>query len=94
MVNMRFVKPLDTAIIAKLAETKELLVTLEENALAGGFGSAVAEYLVDSGLASKTQVLRLGLPDAFVEQGTPAELLTICGLQPEQIAAKVKERMK
>ena len=94
VVNMRFVKPLDTAIIAKLAETKELLVTLEENALAGGFGSAVAEYLVDSGLASKTQVLRLGLPDAFVEQGTPAELLTICGLQPEQIAAKVKERMK
>jgi 1-deoxy-D-xylulose-5-phosphate synthase len=94
VVNMRFVKPLDTAIIAKLAETKELLVTLEENALAGGFGSAVAEYLVDSGLTSKTQVLRLGLPDAFVEQGTPAELLTICGLQPEQIAAKVKERMK
>ena len=94
VVNMRFVKPLDTAIIAKLAETKELLVTLEENALAGGFGSAVAEYLVDSGLASKTQVLRLGLPDAFVEQGTPAELLTICGLQPEQIAAKVKERMQ
>ena len=94
VVNMRFVKPLDTEILAELAKTKKLLVTLEENALAGGFGSAVVEYLADSGLASGTQILRFGLPDAFVEQGTPDELLTICGLQPEQIAAKVKERMK
>ncbi|TYZ30201.1 1-deoxy-D-xylulose-5-phosphate synthase [Selenomonas caprae] len=94
VVNMRFVKPLDTAVIDAMAAGHSLLVTLEENALAGGFGSAVAEYLMDSGLAAKTQLLRLGLPDRFIEQGKPAELLELCGLQPEQIAATVKERLK
>ena len=94
VVNMRFVKPLDTGIIDQLAAEKKLLVTVEENALAGGFGSAVAEYLMDSGLSARTGLLRLGLPDAFVEQGTPDELRELCGLQPDQIAARVKERMK
>jgi 1-deoxy-D-xylulose-5-phosphate synthase len=94
VVNMRFVKPLDTAVIAAMAAEHRLLVTLEENTLAGGFGSAVAEYLMDSGLAAMTDLLRLGLPDRFIEQGKPEELLELCGLQPEQIAATVKERLK
>ena len=49
---------------------------------------------MDSGLSARTGLLRLGLPDAFVEQGTPDELRELCGLQPDQIAARVKERMK
>ena len=94
VINMRFVKPLDTKIIDRLAVSRCLLVTLEENTLVGGFGSAVAEYMADSGLADKAGLLRLGLPDSFVEQGSHAELLQRCGLQPDQIAEKVKERLQ
>jgi 1-deoxy-D-xylulose-5-phosphate synthase len=92
VVNMRFVKPLDTDMIKRLSHVK-LMVTLEENSLAGGFGSAVAEYLMDSGLSRNLDLLRLGLPDKFIEQGTQEELLTLCGLQPEQMATKIKERL-
>lgn len=93
VVNMRFAKPLDTAVIRQMASCG-LLVTLEENSLVGGFGSGVAEYLMDTGLAADTQLLRLGLPDRFIEQGTPGELLALCGLTSEKIAASVKERLK
>lgn len=93
VVNMRFAKPLDTDVIRQMAACG-LLVTLEENSLVGGFGSGVAEYLMDTGLAADTGLLRLGLPDKFVEQGTPCELLDLCGLTPEKIAAAVKERLK
>ena len=81
-------------MIRQMAEKRKLLVTIEENALAGGFGSAVSEYLVDSGLAVHTDLLRLGLPDRFIEQGTPQELRKLCGLQPEDIAESIKERLK
>lgn len=94
VVNMRFVKPLDTEIIDRMAVSRRLLVTAEENTLVGGFGSAVSEYMTDSGLAAKTGLLRLGLPDHFIEQGSCTELLQRCGLQPEQMAEKVKERLK
>lgn len=94
VVNMRFVKPLDTEVIDRMAVSRRLLVTAEENTLLGGFGSAVAEYMADSGLAAKAGLLRLGLPDHFIEQGSHAELLQRCGLQPDQIAEKVKERLK
>lgn len=94
IVNMRFVKPLDCDMIRQMAEKRKLLVTIEENALDGGFGSAVSEYLVDSGLAAHTDLLRLGLPDRFIEQGTPQELRKLCGLQPEDIAESIKERLK
>ena len=92
VVNMRFVKPFDTDMIKRLCHVK-LMVTLEENSLVGGFGSAVAEYLMDSGLSRNLDLLRLGLPDKFIEQGTQEELLTLCGLQPEQMAMKIKERL-
>ncbi len=93
VVNMRFAKPLDTEMIQRLRHV-QLLVTVEENSLVGGFGSGVAEYLADSGLARSVDLLRLGLPDQFVEQGTQKELLTLCGLQPEQMAERIKERLK
>ncbi len=90
VINMRFVKPLDEEMLKRHSSAR-LLVTLEENSLLGGFGGAVAEYLADNG--QKADLLRLGLPDKFIEQGTQEELLTMCGLQPAQMAAKIKERL-
>lgn len=91
VVNMRFIKPLDTALIDAMAKTKKLIITAEENVLAGGFGSAVAEYLADSG--HQVPLVRFGIPDCFIEQGTRKELLALCGLQPEQMAERVRERL-
>jgi 1-deoxy-D-xylulose-5-phosphate synthase len=91
VVNMRFIKPLDTALIDEMARTKKLLITAEENVLAGGFGSAVAEYLADRG--QQVPLVRFGIPDRFIEQGTRKELLSLCGLQPEQMAERVRERL-
>ena len=83
VVNMRFVKPLDEALIRELANTHELLVTVEENTIRGGAGSAVNEYLAETGIT--LPLLNLGLPDEFVEQGQTADLLSDCGLNPEGI---------
>lgn len=94
VINMRFVKPLDKSIIETMAASKKLLVTVEENVLAGGFGSAAAEVLADGDLLKHTSLIRMGIADTFVEQGTHDELLEICNLQPEQLAYKVKERIK
>ena len=87
VVNMRFVKPIDTATIDATATKNKLLVTLEENVLPGGFGSAVAEYMADAG--HRTPLLRIGIPDRFVSQGAKSKLLESCGLLPEQIAEKI-----
>ena len=92
LVNMRFVKPLDEERLLQLGTDKKLLVTLEENVLAGGFGSAVAEFLLDKGLPAR--LLRCGLPDAFVEQGSRKELLELVGLTPEAVAAKILARLQ
>ncbi|MDY6267575.1 MAG: 1-deoxy-D-xylulose-5-phosphate synthase [Selenomonadaceae bacterium] len=90
VVNMRFVKPLDTDLLLALARDGEVrgLVTIEENVLAGGFGSAVLEALSDAG--STMPVRRFGIGDTFVEQGTRDELLALCGLTAPQIAEGVK----
>jgi 1-deoxy-D-xylulose-5-phosphate synthase len=88
---MRFVKPLDDALVLRLATTHELLVTVEENALAGGAGSAVLESLAAQGV--EVPVLQLGLPDHFVEHGDPAQLLADCGLDAAGIARAVRERL-
>ncbi|MBO6210333.1 MAG: 1-deoxy-D-xylulose-5-phosphate synthase [Schwartzia sp.] len=87
VVNMRFVKPIDTAIVDMAAKKNKLMVTLEENVLPGGFGSAVAEYMADAGHG--TPLLRIGIPDRFVSQGAKSKLLESCGLLPEQIAEKI-----
>ena len=91
VVNMRFIKPLDTELLGEMARTKRLLITAEENVLAGGFGSAVAEYLADNGL--EVPLLRFGIPDRFIEQGTRRELLSLCGLQPDEMAERIRERL-
>ena len=83
VVNMRFVKPLDEALLQRLAAEHRWLVTLEENAIAGGAGSAVSEYLAQQ--AIHTPVYHFGLPDEFIEQGERGELLSECGLDAEGI---------
>lgn len=91
VVNMRFIKPLDTERIDEMARTKRLLITAEENVLAGGFGSAVAEYLADHGI--EVPLLRFGILDRFIEQGTRRELLSLIGLQPDEMAERIRERL-
>ncbi len=91
VVNMRFVKPLDEKLVLELAGTHELLVTVEENVVMGGAGSAVAECLSRHG--KTVPVLHLGLPDSYIEQGDPARLLEECLLDSEGILYAVRERL-
>ncbi len=90
VANMRFVKPLDTALIQQLAREHDLLVTVEENVIQGGAGSAVAECLAQHGLTNL--VMLLGLPDAFIEHGDPAKMLSECGLDAAGIVASVRQK--
>lgn len=90
-INMRSIKPLDRDAILHAADEHELLVTLEENVVAGGAGSAVNELLHVEGV--QVEVLNLGLPDAFVEHGTPAELLHDCGLDADGIERAIRARL-
>ena len=83
VVNMRFVKPLDTDLLHELSRSHGLLVTLEENSLAGGAGSAVNEFLVSAGLPPAR--LTLGIPDRFIQHGERTEQLTDCGLDVDGI---------
>jgi 1-deoxy-D-xylulose-5-phosphate synthase len=91
VVNMRFVKPLDTALIANLAATHELIVTIEENAVMGGAGAAVMEYLQSANLAPAT--LCLGLPDQFIEHGVHETMLAECGLNADGIVATIEKKL-
>ena len=91
VADMRFVKPIDEALILQLAAEHELLVTVEESAVMGGAGSAVNEVLAQHGVA--VPVLNLGLPDYFVEQGKPAEMITECGLDAEGIERSINGRL-
>jgi 1-deoxy-D-xylulose-5-phosphate synthase len=90
VANMRFVKPLDVELCVALARTHECLVTIEENAVAGGAGSAVAETLAAHGIA--VPLLQLGLPDAFIDHGDPARQLAQCGLDARGIVASIRLR--
>lgn len=91
LANMRFIKPLDTGLIAELAATHELLVTIEENSLLGGAGSAVNEWLHHQGL--EVRVLNLGLPDRYLPQASREEQLAECGLDTPGILAAVRGTM-
>ena len=84
---MRFVKPIDIEMINVLAQTHDYLVTLEENAIQGGAGSAVAEVLNSSG--KSTALLQLGLPDYFIPQATQQEALKDLGLDSKGIEEKI-----
>ncbi|MGQ7246366.1 1-deoxy-D-xylulose-5-phosphate synthase [Halomonas sp. V046] len=90
-INMRSVKPLDVTAVLEAARGHDLLVTLEENVVAGGAGSAVLEALAAEG--ESVAVLNLGLPDAFAEHGKPAELLRDCALDAAGIEAAIQARL-
>ncbi|MEX1664574.1 1-deoxy-D-xylulose-5-phosphate synthase [Zhongshania arctica] len=90
VADMRFVKPLDTELIDALADDHTLLVTLEENVIAGGAGSAVCEYLNQQG--RWLPVLQLGLPDQFIDHGKHQQLLRDIGLDSEGIIASIRRR--
>jgi len=90
VVNARFVKPLDTGLILDLAVKHGTLITVEENALQGGFGTAVLELLEERGICG-TRVLRLGYPDSPIAQGEQHELRSMLGLDPAGISASIRE---
>jgi len=92
LVNMRFVKPLDEALIKTIANQHPWLVTLEENVIAGGAGEGVNAFLLAQG--RQNSVINLGLPDHFVEQGTPDEMLKSCGLDAASIIQTIEKRMQ
>ncbi|TBW35699.1 1-deoxy-D-xylulose-5-phosphate synthase [Azotobacter chroococcum] len=91
VADMRFVKPLDEALVRELAAGHELLVTVEENSIMGGAGSAVAEFLAAENIVKP--ILHLGLPDYYVEHAKPAEMLAECGLDAAGIEAAVRRRL-
>jgi len=91
VANMRFVKPIDDALIANLAASHELLVSIEENVVAGGAGSAIQESLMAQGI--NTPLLQLGLPDKFVDHGDRKALLSACGLDSNAIIRAVENRL-
>ena len=85
--DMRFLKPLDNVILEKVAQEYDYIITVEDGALNGGFGSAVLEWLADHDYTKP--VTRLGIPDRFIEHGSPAELYRICGIDAESIAKAI-----
>lgn len=91
VANMRFVKPLDDDLVAELALNHELLVTVEENTVMGGAGSAVMESLASRGIIIK--LLQLGLPDFFIDQGDPVQMLADCGLDKNGIIESVRAKL-
>ncbi len=94
VINARFVKPLDSALLLALARTKRLIVTVEEAYLAGGFGSAVIELLEENGLQDQIRVVRMGVPDRIVTHGDPKLLLAKYGLDADGIYTRVKEAVE
>jgi 1-deoxy-D-xylulose-5-phosphate synthase len=91
VVNARFVKPLDSELILALAQSKRLIVTVEEAYLAGGFGSAVMELLEENGMLDTVKIVRMGVPDRIVTHGDAKLLLAKYGLDADGIYNKVKE---
>ena len=90
VVNMRWAKPIDEALLRDIAERHDALVTLEDGAIMGGAGSAVCEALNAAGIVRP--VLQLGLPDAFIEHGDPAQLMALQGLDAEGIRTAIARR--
>jgi len=91
VVDMRFVKPLDEALVREMAASHALLVTIEENAIMGGAGAAVSEFLARENILKS--VLHLGLPDSYVEHAKPAQMLAECGLDAPGIEASIQQRL-
>ncbi len=92
VVDMRFVKPLDDAMILSLAKSHPFIATLEENAIMGGAGSGVNEVLLANGC--QNHILNIGIPDYFVEHAQPDEMLESCGLNETRILALIQEKVR
>jgi 1-deoxy-D-xylulose-5-phosphate synthase len=88
IINMRFVKPIDTQYLDEVAKKFGKIITIEENTLVGGFGSGVLEYFSEKNY--KSEILRIGLPDYFIDHGTQEELHSIIEIDPEGISKKIK----
>ena len=91
LVDMKFIKPLDEALLLDMAASHSLLVTVEENAIAGGAGSAVAEFLATTQTA--VDILHLGLPDVFLDHASPQEMLSAIGLDSQGVQQSISERL-
>jgi len=91
VANMRFVKPLDSQLVEELAQSHDLLVSIEEGCIMGGAGSAISEALASAGIT--TPLLQLGLPDSYIEHGDPGGLLADCGLNAAGIEQSVRDRL-
>jgi len=89
--DMRFVKPIDEALIASMASQHDLIVTIEENAIQGGAGAAVSEYMAQAGIVMP--LLMLGLPDTFIDHGTHSSMLAEAGLDQASIEASINQRL-
>lgn len=94
VINARFAKPLDNALLLALARTKRLIVTVEEAYLAGGFGAAVLELLEENGMQDKVRIVRMGVPDRIVTHGDAKLLLAKYGLDADGIYTRVKEAVE
>ena len=90
VANMRFVKPLDTSLLRQLAESHDMLVSVEEGAKMGGAGSAIAEALQELGIIKP--LLIMGLPDRFIDHGDANQLLALCGLDAAGITSAIQQR--
>jgi 1-deoxy-D-xylulose-5-phosphate synthase len=89
VVDMKFVKPLDVELLKKMCTNHRILLTVEENAIEGGFGSRVAEFIAT--LEEPPRVIRLGIPDRFIEHGTRRQLLKNMGLTAEGIVSSIRK---
>lgn len=90
--DLRFLKPLDTDLIKKILSRFEHIISVEDGSLAGGFGSAIAELMSDT--KSNARLIRLGIPDRFIEQGSLPELYRLCGIDAEGIAESLRSILK
>jgi 1-deoxy-D-xylulose-5-phosphate synthase len=88
-VDLRFAKPLDTEMLHRIAAEHKYVITVENGVRNGGVGSAIVEFMNDNNYA--VRVIRMGIPDEFIEQGTPDELKRLCGFDEESIYVKIKE---
>jgi 1-deoxy-D-xylulose-5-phosphate synthase len=92
VIDARFIKPMDEAMLREAAVRYPLLVTLEDGAQMGGFGSAVLEKLAELGV--QTDVITMGIPDRFIEQDTAAGQMADCGLTTPQVVEKILNRVR
>ncbi len=94
VLNARFVKPLDQELLQRFIGSHELIVTIEDHALIGGFGSAILEFMASEELTTGRRLIRLGIPDEFIEHGTQEELYHLAGFDSNAIIASVREALR